>query len=53
MVNGNLLLLAVYFDDLFLTGISVSVLYEFKEDMSYKFEMSVIGKLSYYIGIEV
>lgn len=53
MVNGNLFFFVVYFDDLFLIGISVSVFYEFKEDMLYKFEMSVIGKLSYYIGIEV
>ena len=53
VVNGNLLLLAVYVDDLFVTGTSVSVIEEFKREMSSKFEMSDLGKLSYYLGIEV
>lgn len=53
VVNGDLLLLAVYVDDLFVTGTSVSVIEEFKREMSSKFEMSDIGKLSYYLGIEV
>lgn len=53
MVNGELLVLAVYVDDLFVTGTSVSVIEEFKNEMSSKFEMSDLGKLSYYLGTEV
>ena len=53
VVSGNLLLLAFYVDDLFVTGTSVSVIEEFKREMSSKFEMSDLEKLSYYLGIEV
>lgn len=44
---------AVYVDDLFVTETNGSVIHKFKEEMSSKFEMSDLGKLSYYLGIEV
>ena len=52
-VDGRLLLLAVYVDDLFVTGMSSDMIKEFKKEMSSKFEMSDLEKLSYYLGIEV
>lgn len=52
-VNGGLLLLAVYVDDLFVTGTSADMIKEFKKEISSKFEMSDLGKLSYYLGIEI
>lgn len=53
MVNGELLVVAIYVDDLFVTGTSVKVIKEFKERMSTKFDMSDLGQLTYYLGIEV
>lgn len=47
------LLVAVYVDDLLVTGSSMNAIQEFKRRMSSKFEMSDLGKLTYYLGIEV
>lgn len=51
--KGDILIIAIYVDDLFVTGTSVQVIKRFKEDMSRRFEMSDLGRLSYYLGIEV
>lgn len=53
VVNGELLVVAVYVDDLFVTGTNKRNIVEFKENMSSKFENSDLGTLSYYLGIEV
>lgn len=47
------LLVAVYVDDLLITGSCVDLIQEFKRGMSRKFEMSDLGRLTYYLGIEV
>lgn len=52
-VRGNLLVVAVYVDDLFVTGRCLKAINEFKGEMSSQFEMSDLGKLTYYLGIEV
>ena len=52
-VNGELLVVAVYVDDLFVTGTKTEIIREFKENMATKFDMSDLGKLTYYLGIEV
>ncbi|XP_019092310.1 PREDICTED: uncharacterized protein LOC109129124 [Camelina sativa] len=52
-VNEHLLIVAVYVDDLLVTGSSLSLIREFKLKMSSRFEMSDLGKLTYYLGIEV
>ncbi|CAA7034524.1 unnamed protein product [Microthlaspi erraticum] len=50
-VSGdNLLLIAVYVDDLFVTGTNKKIIEEFKEDMASKFDMSDLGRLTYYLG---
>ena len=48
-----ILIVAIYVDDLFITGNSINTINEFKKGMSSKFEMSDLGKLTYYLGIEV
>lgn len=52
-VGGEVLIISVYVDDLLVTGTSKSVIEEFKAKMSGIFEMSDLGRLSYYLGIEV
>ncbi|KAG7557004.1 Zinc finger CCHC-type [Arabidopsis suecica] len=52
-VDQHILLVAVYVDDLFVSGTSPKVIEGFKKEMATKFEMSDIGKLTYYLGIEV
>lgn len=51
--GGTLLIVAIYVDDLFVMGNTLKVISEFKKEMSSKFEMSDLGKLTYYLGIEV
>lgn len=51
--GGEILIVGVYVDDLLITGTSIDVITEFKQQMSDQFEMNNLGKLSYYLGIEV
>ncbi|KAL8107204.1 hypothetical protein AgCh_023860 [Apium graveolens] len=50
---GEVLVVAVYVDDLLVTGISEAAMQNFKMQMAKHFEMSDLGKLSYYLGLEV
>lgn len=52
-MNGHLLVVAVYVDDLLVTGSDLSMIFEFKEEMLAKYEMSNLGRLTYFLGIEV
>lgn len=47
------LIVGVYVDDLIITGTNVSNIVKFKAEMSREFDMSDLGRLSYYLGIEV
>ncbi|KAL8116648.1 hypothetical protein AgCh_022990 [Apium graveolens] len=47
------LIVAVYIDDLLITNTSTSIIERFKKEMSTHFDMSDLGKLAYYLGIEV
>lgn len=49
----SVIVVAVYVDDLFVTGASVKVIEAFKKEMAQKFDMSDLGKLSYYLRIEI
>ncbi|GJW39323.1 uncharacterized mitochondrial protein-like protein [Tanacetum coccineum] len=51
--NGEFIIVVVYGDDLFMTGTSLDLINEFKKRMASQFEMSDLGELSYYLGIEV
>ena len=52
-ISCEFLLVAVYVDDLFVTGTNITIIEEFKGEMASKFDMSNLGKLTYYLGIEV
>ena len=51
--SREILIVVVYVDDLLVTGSSIEAILEFKREMATKFEMSELGKLTYYLGIEV
>jgi hypothetical protein len=52
--TGNtLLLMGVYVDDLIVTGVDTAEIDRFKQQMTKTFRMSDLGKLTYYLGIEV
>lgn len=46
-------MVTVYVDDLFVTGTCKKLINEFKARMSSKFDVSDLGMLTYYLGIEV
>ena len=48
-----ILIVGVYVDDLIVTGSSLAVIKDFKEEMARAFDMSNLGSLSSYLGIEV
>lgn len=45
--------MVVYVDDLLITGSSLKAILDIKQEMASKFVMSDLGKLTYYLGIEV
>lgn len=49
----HVLLVAVYVDDLLVTGTSLDHMNKFKRGMAENFEMSDLGMFTYYLGIEV
>lgn len=49
----NIQILVVYVDGLFVTCTVLSMIRRFKIEMSKNFDMSDLGKLAYYLGIEV
>ncbi|KAD3068093.1 hypothetical protein E3N88_35973 [Mikania micrantha] len=49
----GVLIVGVYVDDLIVTGSSAKEIENFKNQMRKNFEMSDLGQLSYYLGIEV
>ena len=51
--KSGTLIVAVYVDDLLVTGTSLAQILRFKKEMTTKFELSDLGKLTYYLGIEV
>lgn len=48
-----MLIIGVYVDDLLVTGTKTSSIREFNDQMNSKFEMNNLGKLAYYLGLEV
>jgi hypothetical protein len=51
--GGNALLVGVYVDDLVIAGTKDAEVAAFKEEMKATFQMSDLGLLSFYLGIEV
>ncbi|KAK3043211.1 hypothetical protein RJ639_001644 [Escallonia herrerae] len=54
-MNGKdyILIVCLYVDDLIFTGNNVKMFDDFKKEMAKEFEMTNIGLMSYYLGIEV
>jgi hypothetical protein len=52
IVNGESLILVLYVDDLFLTGIE-SLIVECKYALASKFEMKELAMMHYFLGLEV
>uniref|UniRef100_A0A0A9FJ50 Reverse transcriptase Ty1/copia-type domain-containing protein n=1 Tax=Arundo donax TaxID=35708 RepID=A0A0A9FJ50_ARUDO len=51
--GGTAVIVGVYVDDLIVTGAKTSEIVAFKKQMTAEFEMSDLGLLSFYLGIEV
>lgn len=51
--NGYMLMVCLYVDDLIFTGNDPRMFEDFKKEMTREFEMTDIGLMSYYLGIEV
>lgn len=51
--NEEVLIISVYVDDLLVTGSSLSMVNQFKVKMLQIFEMNDLGKMSYFLGMEV
>ncbi|KAL8117722.1 hypothetical protein AgCh_015555 [Apium graveolens] len=51
--GDNSLIVGIYVDNLLVTGTSLSDIVKFKGEMGREFDMSDLGKLSYYLGLEV
>ena len=51
--NGDMLIVCLYVDDLIFTGNNSEMISKFKRKMAAEFEMTDIGLMSYYLGIEV
>lgn len=50
---GEILIVSLYVDDLIFTGSSVNLFEEFKSSMKNEFDMSDLGKMKYFLGVEV
>ena len=51
--GGKILIVSLYVDDLIYTGNNKSICEEFKMSMMHEFDMSDLGKMSYFLGIEI
>ena len=52
VVEGKLLIIVLYVDDLILTG-DEKLIKSFKEDLAIEFEMKDMGLLHYFLGLEI
>jgi hypothetical protein len=52
-VNNDVLIVSIYVDDLIYTGNNHEMMSDFKESMKKKFSMTDLGKMRYFLGIEV
>ena len=51
--NSDTLIISLYVDDLIYTGNNEEMIQEFKHDMMKTFEMSDLGLMNYFLGIEI
>ncbi|CAM8902608.1 unnamed protein product [Rhodiola kirilowii] len=53
ITGGNILIISLYVDDLIVAGTNLSMVNEFKDSMKIEFDMTDLGDLSYFLGVEV
>jgi len=51
--EGNILIISLYIDDLIYTGNDELMISEFKNSMKHEFDMTDLGKMRYFLGLEV
>jgi len=51
--GGNILVVSIYVDDLIYTGDDKGMMVEFKRSMMEAFDMSDLGKMRFFLGIEI
>jgi hypothetical protein len=51
--QGKLLIVSLYVDDLICTGNDLNMVHDFKESMKRHFAMTDLGKMKYFLGVEV
>lgn len=51
--GGNILIVSLYVDDLIFTGSDVSLFKEFKKSIELEFDMTDLGEMRYFLGVEV
>ncbi|GAU29902.1 hypothetical protein TSUD_379930 [Trifolium subterraneum] len=51
--NNKTLIVSLYVDDLICTGNDLSMIHDFKESMKKNFAMTDLGKMKYFLGVEV
>ena len=52
-IKDDILLVQVYVDDIIFCSTNDSLVYSFKETMSKRFNMSLLGELNYFLGLQV
>lgn len=53
LLGNDLVIVSLYVDDLFVTGSRRDLIEDFKKEMSQVFEMTDLGIMSYFLGMEV
>jgi hypothetical protein len=51
--NGRLMIAQIYVDDIIFGGMSNKIVQRFIQQMQSKFEMSLVGELTYFLGLQV
>ncbi|GAU37106.1 hypothetical protein TSUD_278930 [Trifolium subterraneum] len=51
--NNKILIVSLYVDDLICTGNNLDMILDFKESMKKNFAMTDLGKMKYFLGVEV
>lgn len=51
--ENNLLIVSLYVDDMLVTGDDTRLVEEFKQEMMQAFEMTDLGLMTYFLGIEI
>ena len=52
-INGELMIIAIYVDDIVIAGKSVGQIDELKEKLKCKYKLSDLGDLKYFLGVKV